>query len=63
MKANSPSERKHLRCPRCGRIVSRKAPCLPFCSKRCKMIDLGTWLEEEYRIDGEHTDNIEVKDQ
>ena len=23
----------------------------PFCSERCKMVDLGKWLGEEYRID------------
>jgi len=22
----------------------------PFCSKRCKMVDLGKWLVEDYRI-------------
>lgn len=25
-------------------------PLGPFCSKRCKMVDLGQWLGEEYRI-------------
>lgn len=25
----------------------------PFCSERCKMVDLGRWLEGEYRIPGE----------
>jgi len=25
-------------------------PNFPFCSKRCKLIDLGKWLNEEYRI-------------
>ena len=25
-------------------------PNFPFCSKRCKSIDLGKWLNEEYRI-------------
>lgn len=39
------------RCPRCRRVVSYKDnPYRPFCSKRCKMVDLGAWLREEYRI-------------
>lgn len=25
-------------------------PNFPFCSKRCKLIDLGRWLDEEYKI-------------
>lgn len=24
--------------------------CAPFCSERCKMVDLGKWLGEEYRL-------------
>ena len=25
----------------------------PFCSERCKLIDLGAWFEERYRVPGE----------
>jgi endogenous inhibitor of DNA gyrase (YacG/DUF329 family) len=25
----------------------------PFCSERCKLIDLGRWLGDEYRVPGE----------
>ena len=46
-------------CPRCGEKVKTDVPHFPFCSKRCRMIDLGTWLEEGFRIDGAHGDNIE----
>jgi len=27
----------------------------PFCSERCKLIDLGKWFSEEYRIEGKET--------
>jgi endogenous inhibitor of DNA gyrase (YacG/DUF329 family) len=27
-------------------------PQYPFCSKRCRLIDLGRWLGEEYRVAG-----------
>lgn len=26
------------------------SPCFPFCSERCKLIDLGAWLDTDYRI-------------
>ncbi len=28
----------------------------PFCSERCKMVDLGLWSMEQYRISGKPTD-------
>jgi endogenous inhibitor of DNA gyrase (YacG/DUF329 family) len=43
-----------LICPTCGAEVEReKAPYAPFCSRRCKLIDLGEWFDERYRIPGE----------
>ena len=38
------------RCPICKKEVTIEAPARPFCSDRCKQIDLGRWLNEEYRI-------------
>jgi len=44
-----------LRCPRCGTIVTAAGNAFrPFCSERCKLIDLGAWLGESYRIPAEH---------
>lgn len=47
---------KH-RCPICDKIVktsatdkSEEAKFFPFCSQRCKLIDLGAWLDTEYKI-------------
>ena len=39
-------------CPRCGAAVrwDAQSPFRPFCSERCKMIDLGAWASEEYRV-------------
>lgn len=31
---------------------SDASPYRPFCSKRCKLIDLGDWLDESHRIPG-----------
>jgi uncharacterized protein len=39
-------------CPTCSRLVdwSPDSPFRPFCSERCKLIDLGEWFSEDYRI-------------
>jgi uncharacterized protein len=39
-------------CPRCAKAVvwGPESPFRPFCSERCKMIDLGAWANEEYRV-------------
>ena len=41
-------------CPKCGNesIWSKNNKWRPFCSERCKMIDLGEWLNEEKIIIG-----------
>jgi endogenous inhibitor of DNA gyrase (YacG/DUF329 family) len=39
-----------LRCPTCKKLVQRKDPELPFCSKRCRLIDLGKWASGQYVI-------------
>ena len=49
------SEPFYVACPTCGSPVAWKAErrWRPFCSERCKLIDLGEWLAEEKRIPGE----------
>jgi endogenous inhibitor of DNA gyrase (YacG/DUF329 family) len=40
-----------MRCPVCRRETTWKGnPFRPFCSERCKLIDLDNWLSERYRI-------------
>lgn len=43
---------KTIDCPQCGKpaIVAEDNPYRPFCSRRCKLIDLGDWLDESNRI-------------
>jgi endogenous inhibitor of DNA gyrase (YacG/DUF329 family) len=45
-------------CPRCGTSVvwGPESPWRPFCSKRCRLIDLGEWLDEHHRIPGSPED-------
>ena len=40
------------KCPVCGKPAAARAvnTAFPFCSDRCKLIDLGKWLGEEYRV-------------
>ena len=40
-------------CPVCGKAVKPKTRFVPFCSDRCKMVDLGRWFTGEYVIAGE----------
>lgn len=44
-----------VKCPTCERELewSSASPFRPFCSERCKLIDLGGWLSEERAIAGE----------
>jgi len=43
---------KLVPCPRCGALApySPENRFRPFCSERCKTIDLGAWANEEYRL-------------
>ena len=39
-----------LRCPTCRELVRRKDEDFPFCSDRCRKIDLGKWASGVYKI-------------
>lgn len=52
-----------LRCPICkkpldepGVAASKEPSFFPFCSERCKLIDLGRWLDGKYQIPVEAED-------
>jgi uncharacterized protein len=53
------SMKNTLRCPACRREVERNSAFLPFCSDRCRLIDLGRWVSEGYRIKGEKVESEE----
>jgi len=40
-------------CPVCRKVVAPKSAFAPFCSERCKMVDLGRWFTGEYVVAGE----------
>jgi len=43
---------KNVPCPRCGALspFTPDNKWRPFCSQRCKVIDLGAWATESYRV-------------
>jgi len=41
-----------MKCPICGKAVTLEDASMPFCSERCKLLDLGNWASEKYVIPG-----------
>lgn len=57
-----------VKCPTCGRMTeySPDNPWRPFCSERCKIIDLGAWASDEYVIPGkpiEADDELQISEE
>ncbi len=45
---------KIVKCPSCGKETAwEDNPYRPFCSERCRLMDLGKWASGDYRIPGE----------
>jgi len=59
---------KNVRCPICDKPMDgqgpKEWPQWPFCSERCRVIDLGRWLSGSYRIEppalGEEADDADT---
>jgi len=53
-----------IKCPICKKETKwDDNPFRPFCSQRCKMIDLGKWAMEEYIIEGKPEEEEDEKKQ
>lgn len=51
------------KCPRCNNpTVWEENLWRPFCSERCKLIDLGHWADEKYRVECEESDSEDKED-
>ncbi|MDH5786148.1 MAG: DNA gyrase inhibitor YacG [Chromatiales bacterium] len=50
-----------VNCPTCQTQVewSEESPFRPFCSERCRLIDLGEWADEWHHIPGDHHQPLE----
>lgn len=48
-------KKENIKCPRCGKEGTWTPENLnrPFCSLRCKLIDLGDWADEKHRVEGD----------
>lgn len=51
----TPAPTRILPCPTCKKPVrwTASSPFRPFCSERCRLIDLGDWADERHRIPGD----------
>ncbi len=52
-----------MKCVICKKEVEPGSPYVPFCSDRCRLIDLGKWAAEEYRISTPATPQVEDDDE
>ena len=55
---------KKIICPNCGKkgTWATENKFRPFCSERCKLIDLGGWADETHRVAGESANPNEPSD-
>ncbi len=57
---------KRVDCPTCGgdTVYAPSNPWRPFCSERCKNIDLGAWASEQFRMpDADRSENQSMHDE
>lgn len=53
-----------VRCPQCGgdAVFAPENPFRPFCSERCRLIDLGAWANESYRLPVQEKEDNKLPD-
>ncbi|HYL11885.1 MAG TPA: DNA gyrase inhibitor YacG [Terriglobales bacterium] len=49
-----------LRCPTCKKTVKSSDPEFPFCSERCRVIDLGKWASGAYIVSSPLRDTSDI---
>jgi endogenous inhibitor of DNA gyrase (YacG/DUF329 family) len=51
------------KCPTCNKQFEwENNPFRPFCSERCKLVDLSKWVSEEYRVPGRPVPGEAIED-
>ena len=49
-----PAAKRTYLCPTCKKPAPREGNSrFPFCCERCRLVDLGRWIDEEYRVPDE----------
>jgi endogenous inhibitor of DNA gyrase (YacG/DUF329 family) len=63
MSSTASPKPRTVRCPACGgaSVYAPENPYRPFCSERCKNLDLGAWASESYRVPA-HPDRSDPQD-
>jgi uncharacterized protein len=58
------SQKTEIKCPQCGLLTfySSENKYRPFCSERCRLIDLGQWADGTYRVPLKQTDGYQDAD-
>lgn len=58
------TDKKQINCPTCGKANTwtTENTAKPFCSERCKLIDLGAWADEKFKVPGEPANPSELPD-
>ena len=51
-----------LKCPICKKVVTSKSGEFPFCSDRCRLLDLGKWASGGYVISSPVQDGDDIED-
>lgn len=54
---SAPPEPAPHTCPICRQPVDKDSDHFPFCSQRCRYVDLGKWLDEGYRVESRPQDD------
>lgn len=55
---------RKMYCPQCRKeTIWEGNPSRPFCSDRCRLIDLGSWAAEEYRVPADKIPIDELEDE
>ena len=56
------STKNDISCPTCGKTGTwaTENTFRPFCSERCKLIDLGSWADEKFSVPGDPVDIHEL---
>lgn len=59
------TNKKQILCPTCGKVNTwtTENTNKPFCSDRCKLIDLGDWANEKFKVPGGPADPMEDREE
>ena len=54
---------KPVACPACKKDVAPDGKTFPFCSERCRLVDLGNWLDGRYRVASQNDERMPDADE